>query len=90
MSPSGELAVTQGRVNNVFLTQSYPDEGIFALYLYVRGRPVIVTIDDYLPYYSGNLLLARDSKYNSNYWVALLEKAYAKLNCNYENLNFGW
>ena len=49
-----------------------------------------ITIDDYLPYYYGNLLFAAESVADNNIWEALLEKTFAKINGNYENINYGW
>jgi hypothetical protein len=33
-------------VKNIFLTQSKNDAGIYALRLYVRGKPQLIVIDD--------------------------------------------
>ena len=53
---------------------------------------MIVTIDDYLPFYNGGLLFLHYTSYNgdNNYWAPLMEKAAAKVFANYENLNYGW
>lgn len=39
------------RVKNVFLTQSYNSAGIFALNVYIRGKPTLLVIDDFLPFW---------------------------------------
>ena len=57
--------------------------------MYMRGRPWVLTIDDYLPFYNGALLLEQRNS-DANFWAQLYEKAYAKINCNYENINAGW
>ncbi len=52
-----------------------------------------ITIDDYLPYYNGNLIFSDKSAAstgNMNFWNALLEKSYAKIMGNYEAINYGW
>lgn len=55
-----------------------------------------ITIDDYLPFYNGGLIFANQSpndpgKANDmNIWSVLLEKAFAKINGNYEAINDGW
>jgi hypothetical protein len=51
---------------------------------------MVITIDDYLPFYNGNLLLAQYYSGDQNFWAPILEKAFAKIMCNYENLNDGW
>jgi hypothetical protein len=58
--------------------------------LYIRGRPMTITVDDYLPYYNGNLIFLNKSAKNGNYWAAMLEKAWAKITGNYEQINYGW
>jgi hypothetical protein len=52
-----------------------------------------ITIDDYLPFYNGNLIFSAQSSSSSgdlNIWAALLEKTFAKIMGNYENINYGW
>ena len=90
ISPSQESATKDARVKNIFHQQSYPNEGIFALNLFVRGRPVTVTIDDYVPIYNGGVIFGRQSGAGLNIWNALLEKSFAKLVGNYEYINYGW
>jgi hypothetical protein len=49
-------------------------------------------VDDYLPVNSKNELLYARSYNNDNeseYWVSLIEKAYAKLHGSYQSLNGG-
>jgi hypothetical protein len=73
----------------MFFQSTYPDEGIFGIQLYIRGRPWIVTIDDYLPLYNGALIFEKQGT-NKNFWAALLEKTFAKITGNYEAINYGW
>lgn len=52
-----------------------------------------ITIDDYLPFYNGNLIFANQASSSSNdmnIWAALLEKSFAKVMGNYEAINEGW
>lgn len=55
----------------------------------MKGLPTVITIDDYLPYYGSDLIFDRQAD-NGALWVSILEKAFAKLNGNYEGINFGW
>lgn len=52
-----------------------------------------ITVDDYLPFYNGNLIFEAQSSSASgmmNIWAAILEKTFAKIMGNYENINYGW
>ena len=63
--------------------------GMFKFKFYQYGKWVEVTIDDRLPVDFSNRLIFTASKDKNEFWPALLEKAYAKLNGNYENLKGG-
>jgi hypothetical protein len=55
----------------------------------VRGIPSVITVDDYVPFYNGNFIF--DSKApNGAFWAVIMEKVFAKLNGNYEYINYGW
>jgi len=71
-------------VNNVF-----PSEGMIAVKLFVKGVPTIVTLDDFLPFYGSTLWFAQKPSDN-DFWVPFIEKAFAKINGNYENIQSGW
>lgn len=66
------------------------------MYLYVRGERVSVTIDDRVPVlnlgegYSTQYPLVNSKPPPSGaWWLVMLEKAFAKLNVNYTNINGG-
>ena len=50
---------------------------------------MIITVDDYLPFYNGYLLFNGLSK-AKNVYDSFLEKAFAKVMGNYEFINYGW
>ncbi|CAM1329411.1 Uncharacterised protein g10003 [Pycnogonum litorale] len=52
------------------------------------GKWMTVYVDDYLPTVNGNLIYARSSD-KREFWVSLIEKAYAKLHGSYESLGGG-
>ena len=83
MSEYPELA------KGIFLTQERNDVGIYAVKFYIRGKPWIVSVDDYVMMYSEapNFALIGD---NEALWVPILQKAWSKVKGTYVDANLGF
>ena len=78
-------------IKKVFVNSDRNEEGIYSIRLFIRGKPWIVTVDDYMLFDSNdNLVFAKQSYNGKSIWGALLEKAWAKVKGNYINTNYGY
>ena len=52
LAAGSAIAEHDDRIKGVFVPEvySYPEEGIYAFNVYVKGIPTTVSVDDYLPY----------------------------------------
>lgn len=87
------VAEFEGRIKRVFKpkVQEYPNEGIYAFTVYIRGIPRTIVIDDFLPFKgtsSKKLYLAINSSDNG-IWSPLLEKVWAKAMGSYLTIKGG-
>ena len=90
----GMISEFPALVKNVFITQEINDAGIYALRFFIRGKPWVVTVDDYFlfdysdssktkPFYS-------NIGTNNQIWGMVAEKAFAKVKGSYAATNGGF
>jgi len=89
------FAEDRDRLDKVFVIKEANNAGIYAFNLYLRGKPIIVTIDDRIAFKQGatstqTVPLFADIGVDGALWAPLLEKAWAKLHGNYERTAAGW
>jgi hypothetical protein len=91
MQASSALGEWPDLVREAFLTKEKNDAGIMAVRLYIKGKPWVVTIDDYHLFYGGNqpqtLRFAKESLDDKAMWGSILEKAWVKVRGNYVRAN---
>jgi hypothetical protein len=88
------LAEFPDLVKNVFVTDEENDEGVYVFRFYIRGKPWLVSVDDYFLFGTTEdgdriPLFARMGA-EEQYWAMLLEKAYSKIQGTYEHANGGF
>lgn len=82
------LASRGNIIPNIFHQKKYTHEGIFALKVFVKGRPEEVTVDDLFPIYNNQPAFAKPTT-DGAWWLPILEKAFAKVHVNYEQISSG-
>ena len=87
------MAEYSERLKKAFVIKEMNKSGILAFNMWVKGIPVVVTIDDVLPFESVSGIskpFFSDIGLNGALWGPLLEKVWAKINGNYERTAAGW
>ena len=88
MSALGEW---EEKIKDIFLGLNRQSSGIVPIKFYIRGKPWVLTVDEQLfTSNRGSLFFAGKSPNDNSMWGALIEKAYAKMNGNYEFVNGGF
>lgn len=85
------MAENPERVRKLFENTHYPDNGAFKLNFFFKGEQISIIVDDRLPMKpkgSFKPLMAAESV-NGGWWMPILEKAYAKYNVFYGNIDGG-
>ena len=78
-------------VKGIFLTQNKNSAGIFAVKVFIRGKPYVISLDDNLMFTKyGSVVFAKQSDDGTSVWGAVIEKAWAKVLGNYLKTNSGY
>ena len=80
LGAAASLAEHEERIKDIFTQKEYSSEGIFELSFYFQGRPYKVSVDDRLPMYEQGTPISVQQQDNGAWWLAILEKGYAKMN----------
>ena len=90
LSVLGSLCKFPELVEKLFYFKEKTKEHIYGIYFYINGHKKLVLIDDFLPYIGvGFKQFAMSKSEENEIWVALIEKAWAKVNGNYIRIGCG-
>jgi len=89
LSAVSALAERPERIKAIFVTREVNEAGCYAVQVYVSGCLQTVLLDDVIPCKRGSNVPAFTRTLGNELWVLLLEKAWAKVNENYENIEAG-
>ena len=66
----------------IFIDKKIKENGMYQLRFIINGIPQIILVDDYFPTVDNKFIFAQSI---NEFWVQLLEKAWAKINLSYAN-----
>ena len=90
LSVLGSLCKFPELIEKLFYFKEKTKEHIYGIYFYINGNKKLVLIDDYLPCIGvGFKQFAMSKSEENEIWVALMEKAWAKVNGNYIRIGCG-
>ena len=89
LSAVSALAEYPERIKSIFITRTTNQAGCYALQVYISGYLQILVLDDFIPCKPKTNEPAFTKSVGEELWVILLEKAWAKANKNYENIEAG-
>ena len=86
VSALSSLIGKPGAVDSLFITKEINKAGIYAVRIFLNGKPEIIVVDDFLPVRNGRPEFARGK---DEFWMCILEKAWAKLHGSYAAIEAG-
>lgn len=85
-----------GAIENIFVTKTPNDVGIYAMTLYINGEAAVVHVDDFVPTHNlhkfgkwGDFPIFVDSTVEGEIWPMVAEKVWAKVTGSYSNAEGG-
>ena len=88
LSSLAALAEFPARVQKIFITQTVNTPGCYCLSPYAMGQKINVTLDENVPVNNDNQCIFAGPS-GEEIWALLLEKAWAKVNGSYANIESG-
>ena len=85
MAALAALAAQPAAIERLLITKTRSDSGKYLIKLFLAGRPVEVTIDDWLPVLDGEPAFCCSKSSKGELWPCLLEKAWVKQHGSYNN-----
>ena len=90
LSVLGSLCKFPELIEKLFYFKEKTKEHLYGIYFYINGNKKLVLIDDYVPYIGNDFKqFAMSKSHDNEIWVALIEKAWAKVNGNYIRIGCG-
>jgi hypothetical protein len=90
LSVLGSLCAFPDFFDKIFHIKDKTKEHVYGVYIYINGKWKLVLVDDYFPYEGmGFKQFAFSFSSENEIWVALLEKAWAKVNGCYAKIGCG-
>ena len=93
LSALSALAEYKDRIINIFKSKEINEYGCYQIKCYIHGDEVHLVLDDYFPCVGSDnqpqLAFSSVDLKDYNIWPLLLEKAWAKVNKNYDNIICG-
>jgi hypothetical protein len=89
IAAAAAIAENPERIQKIFVNQGFTTSGIFRFRMFYKGFTKAFNIDDRLGVNHLGKPFSTKESVGHAWWMPLLEKAYAKFNVNYLNLQSG-
>ena len=90
LSAVGALSKNSNLIEKLFYIRERSQEHLYGVYLFINGKWKLVILDDYFPCLGTyKKRFAFTSSNENELWIALLEKAWAKVNGSYAKVGCG-